>query len=40
MLQAVRESALDELHGFFNGHFSGNRHQKMHMIRHDHEVMQ
>ena len=39
-LQAIREPAFDELHGFFNRHISLNRQENMRMIGHDHEIVQ
>jgi hypothetical protein len=38
--QAVGESALDELHGLFNGNVARKSHQEMQMIWHNDEVMQ
>jgi hypothetical protein len=34
------ESALDELHGALDGHFTFNREQEMKVVRHDHENVQ
>jgi len=39
-LQAIGESAFDELRGFFNGHIPTDCHEQMQVIRHDHEIMQ
>jgi len=39
-LQAVGESALDELHCFLNGYVFVNRKEKMHVIGHNHEIVQ
>ena len=36
----MRESALDQLHGLFDGHFVVNRRQKMDMVGHDHKIVQ
>lgn len=39
-LQAVGESALDELHGPFNGRIACDREQQMQVVRHDDEIVQ
>ena len=39
-LQAVGESAFDELHGPFNGRIACDREQQMQVVRHDDEIVQ
>jgi len=36
----MREPALDQLHGFFDGHIVADLDQKMDVIGHDHEIVQ
>ncbi len=40
LCQAMRESALDELHGLFDRHSVSNAQQKMYMVGHDYEIME
>jgi len=36
----MREPALDQLHGFFDGHIVADLDQEMDVIGHDHEIVQ
>jgi len=38
--QAKGESALDQLHGLLDGHVDADCDQQMHMVGHDHKVME
>jgi hypothetical protein len=39
LLQAIRKSAFNKLHGLFHANIARKSHQQIQMIRHDHEVM-
>jgi len=38
--QAIGQSPFDQLHGLLDGHAGADRHQQMHVIGHDHKVME